>query len=101
MPTCEELYLGLHAKCQEIMVESFKEDIDGIHAKSHNFLTDLSKWNGVLQYKPEIELLDSALREYYYGLLAAAQGQYRQGFMALRLFVEQALAAVHFSANEL
>ncbi len=44
--------------------------------------------------------MKAGLREYQFALLAVAQGQYRQSFMALRLFFELALASIHFSANE-
>jgi len=55
----------------------------------------------VLDHRPECELLKSGLREYQYALLALVQGQYRQAFMALRLFLELTLGAVFFSSNEL
>lgn len=100
MPTCEEIYIGIHSQCQDILTETFKEGLAGIHSKSHNYIGDLSLWIAVLEQRPEVILLKSALKEYQFGLIAVTLGLYRQAFMALRLFVEQSFAAVHFSGNE-
>lgn len=100
-PDCKEYYLELYTKCGEILTTSFKADSNSYHCINHHFILDIEKWIEVLNTRPEVELLESALREYQYALLALVQGQYRQAFMALRLFLELALSAVHFSSNEL
>jgi hypothetical protein len=101
VPTCEELYRTLNASCSEILQTSFAEDKAGLQSAAHNFVGDMEKWIAVLADRPERLLLDAALREYQSGLLSVVLGQYRQAYSALRLFLEQALAAVYFSAHEL
>ncbi len=98
---CEKHYLQLHMECTTIITTSFQVDADGAQAKSHNYIPDFEKWIGVLSGRNEVHLLKAALREYQFALLALVQGQYRQAFMSLRLFLELALAAIQLSANEL
>lgn len=100
-PDCKEYYRELYTKCGEILTTSFEADNNSYHCINHHFILDLEKWIKVLNNRPEVELLEMALREYQYALLALVQGQYRQAFMALRLFLELTLSVVHFSANEL
>lgn len=97
----EDHYRRLHSACSTILEESFRADQTGLHSSNHNYIVDFEKWLKVLELRPEASMLKAALREYQYALLAVVQGQYRQAFMALRLFLELALGAVHFSANEL
>jgi hypothetical protein len=100
--SCEEHYRSLHTACGDVLATSFKDDTAGLQASSHSFLADLEAWHReVLAKRPELSLLESAISEYQFGLLAVAQGQYRQAFMALRLSLELLLGTVHFSANEL
>lgn len=87
--------------CGEVLNASFTSGAAGKQCVSHSFISDLEHWIIALSDRAETELLKSALREYEFALLAVVQGQYRQSFMALRLFLELALAAVHFSGNEL
>lgn len=97
----EEYYRRLHLVCNTIIEKSFVADQKGLHSSNHSYIVDFEKWLKVLELRPEASMLKVALREYQYALLAVVQGQYRQAFMALRLFLELALGAVHFSANEL
>jgi hypothetical protein len=100
--SCEEHYAALHAACGEVLRASFQDDAAGLHSFSHGFISDLERWHAdVLTGRPEHLVLASAISEYQFGLLAVAQGQYRQAFMALRLTLELLLATVLFSAHEL
>src|SRR6266536_533723 len=100
--TSMELYYGLlHSQCGGILKESFAFDSSRQHQISHNFIGDIEKWIALLSLKPETDLLRAALREYQFALLALVLGQYRQAFMALRLFLELGLGSVFLSANEL
>jgi hypothetical protein len=83
------------------MGQTFKDDGEGLQSKAHSFLADFSNWIDFLDDRLETVLLKSALKEYQFGLLAVVQGQYRHSFMALRFFLEQTLAAIHFSVKEL
>lgn len=100
MASCEDIYKDLNYKCQEILLKSFSEDNAGLQSKSHSFLSDLQDWIEIIDSRPEADIIKNAHLEYQYSLLAIVQGQYRQAYMALRLFLEQILAAVYFSANE-
>ncbi|MBJ7899084.1 MAG: hypothetical protein GC158_03960 [Cyanobacteria bacterium RI_101] len=98
----EEYYHRLHEKCSAIIKKSLTDDDQlASHSLNHSYIMDFGKWLQVLELRPEAVMLKGALCEYQYALLAVVQGQYRQAFMALRLFLELALGAVHFSANEL
>ena len=97
----ESYYKDLHVLCGDILKKSFESDSDGFQAINHNFIADFEKWIRVLDHRSECEVLKAGLREYQYALLALVQGQYRQAFMALRLFLELTLGAVFFSSNEL
>ncbi|MFI8651568.1 hypothetical protein KZA05_04525 [Bacillus amyloliquefaciens] len=100
MASCEDIYKDLNYKCQKILLESFSEDNAGLQSKSHSFLSDLQNWIEIIDNRPEADIIKNAQLEYQYSLLAIVQGQYRQAYMALRLFMEQILAAVYFSSNE-
>lgn len=100
MANCEEIYKSLNYNCQEILLKSFSEDSEGLQSKSHSFLADLQNWIEIINNRPEADIVKNAQLEYQYSLLAIVQGQYRQAYMALRLFLEQTLAAVYFSTNE-
>lgn len=94
-------YEELHSVCRETLRQTFGEDTSAHLGVSHNYVSDLEKWIIVLSDRPECRMLESASREYQFALLAVVQGQYRQAFSALRLFLELSLGAVYFSANEL
>jgi hypothetical protein len=97
----EAYYLRLHATCGDVMKQSLANASASQHYLNHSFINDFEKWADILANRPECVLLKAALREYQFALLAVLFGQYSQAFMALRLFLELALAAIFFSANEL
>lgn len=101
MSNSMEFYQGLNLRCQDILVKTFEQDNDELQSKSHNFIVDLEQWINTLSSRPEVLLLKEALKEYQYSLLALVQGQYRHAYIGLRFFLEQALSAIKFSANEL
>lgn len=101
MSSCRELYKAMHVRCSEIMEHTFNSDETGLQSQGHSFLLDFSNWIDFLKPRLETVLLKSAIKEYQFGLLAVAQGQYRHAYLALRFFLEQTLAAIHFSAKEL
>ncbi len=98
---CKGHYEQLHAKCGDVLAETFCIDTDNQHSKSHSKVLDLEEWISVLSSRPEADLLKAGVQEYQFALLAVVQGQYRQAFMALRFFMELTLSAVYFSSNEL
>jgi hypothetical protein len=93
-------YTQLHAKCAEVLTESFEGPRAAAMAKSHAFIADLALWIGETSSRPEAPVLQAALREYQFSLLALSFGQYRAAFSALRLSLELCFAAVQWSANE-
>ncbi len=96
----EAYYKGLNDKCREVMTAAFNSEIATQHAESHSFVRDLEVLEKCFRGGGPSSVFAASRREYEFALLAAAQGQYRQAFMALRLAFELALAAVRFSANE-
>jgi hypothetical protein len=54
----------------------------------------------VIGNRPEVPVLQAALREYQFSLLALSFGHYRAAFAALRLSLEMAFATVQWSTNE-
>lgn len=96
----QKYYSDFNNKCAAIMLESTKEKNVTILSKSHHLLADFQTWIEILSDRYETELLKAAHREYQFALLSVIQGQYRQSFMSLRLFLEITLGAVRFSGNE-
>lgn len=68
---------------------------------SHNYLLDYDAIKMAIADRPEVAVLDSAVKEYQFALFALVSGQYRHAFGGLRLFFELMLATVHFSAHEI
>lgn len=68
---------------------------------SHNHLLDYEIWKDSIANRPEVKMIEAAIKEYQFSLFALASGQYRHAFGGLRLFFELTLAAVHFSAHEI
>ena len=96
-----QYYLELHAAGEGIINDSIAHDTERLIAKSHSFISDLEIWLEVLAGRPELPVLQAAVREYQFSILALLQGQYRYSFMALRLFFELSLASIRFSAHEI
>ena len=93
-------YTQLHTKCAEVLTESFAGPRAADMAKSHAFIADLALWIGEMGSRPEAPVLQAAMREYQFSLLALSFGQYRAAFSALRLSLELCFAAIQWSANE-
>lgn len=70
-------------------------------AASHNHLLDYDIWKIAIADRPEVKMVESAVKEYQFSLFALASGQYRHAFGGLRLFFELMLAAAQFSAHEI
>lgn len=68
---------------------------------SHNYLLDYDSIKMAIADRPEVAVLDSAVKEYQFALFALTSGQYRHAFGGLRLFFELMLATVQFSAHEI
>ena len=98
--SCEEHYRKLYASCGDVLTQSFASDAVGLHAASHQFISDLQNWLDVLDPRPEKALLAAAISEYQFSLLAVIIGQYRQAYMSLRLSLELILGCVFYSGNE-
>lgn len=98
---CVAFFQALQGACGKVLDETFERDVENQQSVSFAFVADLERWLSVLAARPETKLLEGGIREYQFALLALAQGQYRQAFMALRLFFELSLCAILFSANEL
>jgi len=68
---------------------------------SHNYLLDYDKFKIAISDRPEVAVLESAVKEYQFSLFALVTGQYRYAFSGLRLFFELMLSTVQFSAHEI
>lgn len=68
---------------------------------AHNYLIGYGALRLAIDGRPERSVVDAALKEYQFALLALASGQYRHAFGSLRLFFELMLSAVQFSAHEI
>lgn len=97
---CKNHYDLLHAASGIVLAESFAGPHAEAMARSHAFVSDLGLWIAELDTRPEVHVVQSALREYQFALLALSAGHYRAAFVALRLALELSFAAVQWSANE-
>jgi len=97
---CNDHYKQLHTASGAVLDESFVGSRAEAMAKSHAFIDDLALWIVELGQRPEVPVLQLALREYQFALLALSAGHYRAAFAALRLTLELSFAAVQWSANE-
>ena len=68
---------------------------------SHNYLLDYDKLMDAINDRPEVAVLNLAVKEYQFSLYALCSGQYRYAFGGLRLFFELMLSVVQFSAHEI
>ncbi|MDO3409736.1 hypothetical protein QWJ34_08170 [Saccharibacillus sp. CPCC 101409] len=101
MDSTFEYYLSVNRNFNEIINKTSDFDTKSLQAHSHAFLEDLDKWMNLLETRSENKMFKVAFLEYHHGLIAVAQGQYRQAFNSLRFFLEHCLAGVYFSVNEL
>lgn len=97
---CQKHYIDLHDRSLAVLEESFTSARVEVMAKSHAFIDDLALWIAVLNTRPEVPVLQAAMREYQFALLALSAGHYRAAFAALRLNLELSFAAVQWSSNE-
>jgi hypothetical protein len=97
---CIDHYRDLLSASGAVMAASFVGSHANAMAKSHAFIADLGLWIGQLRGRPELPVLESALREYQFALLSLSAGHYRAAFASLRLTLELSFAAVQWSANE-
>jgi hypothetical protein len=97
---CKDYYERLHASSAAVLTESFNGGYADAMAKSHAFIADLALWTDELKARREVSVLNSALKEYQFALLALSAGYYRAAFSALRLTLELSFAGVGWSANE-
>ena len=96
-----EQYKAIGATTMEILDKSLQdEDID-LLSSNHSFIFDFSLWLDVLRDRPEISILQNAIKEYQMSILSNNMGLYQQAFMGLRFFLERTLVAILFSANEM
>ncbi len=96
-----EHYRGLHKNAGIVLESSFSDDgLRKIFTASHNFIGDFNLMKLPMDARPEVELLDLAIKEYQFALYAVSVGQYRHAYIGLRLFFELALSCMHFSVRE-
>ena len=93
-------YDALFSAARVVLAESFDGTRSDQMSKSHAFVRDLEDWASELAYRPEIEVLRHAIKEYQLALFSLAQGAYRSAFSSLRLTIELSMATVLWSANE-
>jgi hypothetical protein len=95
-----EDYRTFSAKCRQNFDRSVAEQPE-LHKRSIQAVDALAAWVSELVHRPEHAMLQTAVREMRFGILACAQGQYRQAYMASRMSLELSIAAIHFSAREI
>jgi hypothetical protein len=94
-----QVYRDFAKKCQENLERSFSQH-DELHLKTIQGIEALTAWIDELSSRPEHHILRTATRELHFGVLACAQGQYRQAYMALRMTLELSVAGTCFSTRE-
>ena len=97
---CKKHYQQLHRASGAVLAKSFGRSHADAMSKAHAFVNDLARWISELGARPEGSVLEAALREYQFALLALSIGFYRAAFAALRLSLELVFATVQWSANE-
>ncbi|GAE65291.1 hypothetical protein H3Z85_19200 [Chryseobacterium indologenes] len=94
-------YEKLGKKALEIQNESLADEDLLLLSTNHAFLHDFAEWLDILKDRPEINILQNAIKEYQIGIFSNSLGLYQQAFMGLRFFLERTLVAILFSANEI
>lgn len=96
-----EYYNAVYSACGAVKDAALAQpEIVRSQTAAINFLNDMKQWSDALKARHEHEVLDAAIREYQFALLALMLGQYRQSFAGLRLSLELSLATIYFSAYE-
>ena len=96
-----EHYKAIGTTSIEILNKSLQEEDIDLLSSNHSFIYDFSIWLEVLKDRPEISILQNAIKEYQISILSNNMGLYQQAFMGLRFFLERTLVAILFSANEI
>lgn len=96
-----EHYKTIGITAMEILDKSLQEEDIDLLSSNHSFIYDFSIWLDVLKDRPEISILQNAIKEYQISILSNNMGLYQQAFMGLRFFLERTLVAILFSANEI
>ena len=94
-----DLYRALHDASRRaledlVASEDSKRRLIDVHA----LVLDFQPWLSVLEERPELDPLRTAVRELHAAVLMASQALYRPAYMALRLFLELSLGTLFFSA---
>lgn len=97
-----EHYRKLQMHSQAVL-EEMLADREAVEAltKSQNYLLDYDRMKSAITNRPEVSVLNAAVKEYQFALFALATGQYRHAFVGLRLFFELMLVTIQFSAREI
>lgn len=87
----------------EAVLREMLEDTEALAAltTSHNCLLDYCQLKSAIASRPEVEVLNAAVKEYQFALFSLTTGQYRHAFGGLRLFFELMLVTFQFSAHEI
>jgi hypothetical protein len=95
-------YRDLHSQSMG-SVEELLKDNEALSALTvlHNYILDFDRLKSAITSRPESKVLEDAVKEYQFALFALTNGQYRYGFVGLRLFFEMMLATILFSAHEI
>jgi len=97
-----EHYRGL-LQHSGVVLEEMLKDTDALEVliTSQNYLLDYDLLKSAISDRPEVGVINAAVKEYQFALFALATGQYRHAFVGLRLFFELMLVTVQFSAHEI
>lgn len=94
-------YKELGQKTIDILEKSVSNEDLTLLSSNHAFFHDFAIWLEVIENRPEISILQNAIKEYQLALFSNNLGMYQQAFMGLRFFLERTFVAILFSANEL
>lgn len=98
---CRAHYRDIVAQSSAVIEQAFESDVSSVLSENHAAIENFEMWTKVLHDSPVLPLIQVSAREYQYGLALLTQGYYRQAFAALRLSLEQGVAAAYFAGHEL
>ena len=93
-------YYGRLLSASQVVLEEASVDAE-LLGKANQTIDDFKVWLEILTPRPEAVVLGHALTESSIALYSLVSGLYRPAFGSLRLFLELALGAIHFSVNRL
>lgn len=96
-----QYYRTLSTLATDIVDKSTTDDFLTGLGEAHSGISELVDWTTALSPNFETRALKYAVREYQYALLFVVQGMYRAAYVSLRLCLEQGLAQIQFTANDL